>query len=189
MRGTWEYTHYTLYNCPQDAGLYRVLLRQGYEAYKSVPSEFTITFHETEYDLPGYKPGGIGELVVKGAPSGRVYAEPQKDAFIDNKLTGTRCDARGQGAYGVPSGDDLYFSLPAGYYTLVEELGVGNDAESQLVPVSAGERTTVFMPESWRAASRALAPGDDDRELTGNIEIGKMTDKEKTAERLFPSRR
>jgi len=99
MMFSQEYTHYTLYNCPQDAGLYRVSLQPGYEDYKSLPSEFTITFHETEYDLPGYKPGGIGELVVKNVPSGRVRAVTQKSVRIDNKLTGDRY-GYDPGAYG-----------------------------------------------------------------------------------------
>ncbi|MCL2548165.1 MAG: hypothetical protein FWE76_03240, partial [Symbiobacteriaceae bacterium] len=175
-----QYTHYSLYNIPQDPGLYSVRLR----GFSNIPSEFSFIFQETEYGLPGYKPGGIGALVVKDIPYGRVRLVTETGVEITNKLTGDYYqDVRSlRPHYGIPVGDDLHFSLPAGYYTLIENTGGSHTARSQLIPVSAGEQTTVFIPYSWQAASKALAPGNDDRELTGSIEISEMIDLTQTAE-------
>ena len=177
-----EYKEYTLYDFPQDPGLYE--FRLGTINNDPLPSSFTIEFRETEYELPGYKPGGLGALVVKNVPPGKVFALTQGRVQLHDKLNDRRYDDDYNPAYGVPSGDDLWFSLPAGYYTLVEERGYsgGSSARTQLVPVSAGEQTTLTLPDSWKAASEMLGEGSDDRPLTGSIKISKMTDKTQTAE-------
>ena len=177
-----EYKQYTLYDFPQDPGLYEFILR-GLNSDKP-PASFTIEFRETEYDLPGYKPGGLGALVVKNAPQGRVFALPQRYINLRDKINGHAYEYDLCPAYGVPSGDDMWFNLPAGYYAIVEEgaSDAGGRSYAQMIPVSAGEQTTVTLPDSWKLASEALAVGNDDREITGSIKISEMTDKTKTAE-------
>jgi len=186
---TDQHKQYTLYDFPQDPGLYEFILSapNDYE----VPSTFTIEFRETEYVLPGYKPGGLGALVVKNTPPVNVFVVSQKSITLDDKINGRSCycdytpnDYSDIPLYGVPNGDDIWFNLPAGYYTIIEEPGDTRWSRSnaQLIPVSAGEQTTVTLPDSWKAASEALYEGSDDRELTGSIEIGRMTDKAQTAE-------
>ena len=181
-----EYTDYTLYDFPQDPGLYEFQL-QGLNDYE-LPSTFTIEFRETEYDLPGYKPGALGALVVKNTPPGKVFAVPQRHVTLSDKINGYACcydHEHTDGAfYGAQSGGDICFTLPAGYYTLIEEREDHpyGRTHAQLIPVSAGERTTVTLPDSWKLASAVLGAGNDDRALTGSIEIGQMIDKTKTAE-------
>ncbi|MCL1806045.1 MAG: VWA domain-containing protein, partial [Clostridiales bacterium] len=134
-------------------------------------------------------PGGIGALVVKNVPHGRVHLIPQAYSTITDKSTGYTSknipDYGESALYGIPVGEDLHFNVPAGYYTLIENQGGNKTAGSQLIPVSAGEQTTVYVPETWRAASKALSTGDDDRALTGSIDVVGMTDLTQTAELAF----
>lgn len=68
------YQQYVLYDLPQDAGLFDCRI-DAYEGH--VPGEITICFRETAYDLPGYKPGGNGTLLVRNAPGSKVSVVPQ----------------------------------------------------------------------------------------------------------------
>ena len=173
-----EYPEYTLYDFPQDPGLYEFSVdRQG----ASLPDEVTIRLTETSYDLPGYKSGGMGTLIVKNVPMGKVYATPQ--SFVDLRREGKSLGGGVSREYGAACGTDVTFLLPAGYYTVGSELkSEFREAKTQLVPVSAGEKTTVRLPEAWGAANRALMARGDDRELTGEILINGKKDLIQTAE-------
>ena len=182
-----QYKEYSMYDFPQDPGLVEFTL-QGYSG-APLPSEITFCMSETEYNLPGYKPGGLGTLVVKNAPYGRVYIVPQQHVGLVYDVGGTTYRfERNEGNvhsndYGISSGDDIYFTMPPGYYTVVNMLpGDLGRSRTQLVPVSAGEETTVMLPDSLRAANEVLMSASDDRELTGGIEIMDKKDMTKTAE-------
>jgi len=182
-----HYKDYTLYDFPQDPGLIEFTLQK----YGSdpLPSEITFCMSETEYSLPGYKQGGLGTIVVKNAPYGRVYVVPQQHVGITYDVESIRYRfERNEGNvhsndYGISSGDDIYFTMPPGYYTVVNMLpGELGRSRTQLVPVSAGEETTVLLPDSLRLANEVLMSGSDDKELTGSIEIMEKRDLTKTAE-------
>lgn len=173
-----EYPEYTLYDFPQDPGLYEFTVdRQG----PSLPDEVTLRLTETAYDLPGYKGGGMGTLVVKNVPAGKVYATPQ--SFVEIRQGGKSLGGGVTKECGAACGTDVTFLLPAGYYTVGSELNSEfREAKTQLVPVSAGQRTTVQLPEGWAAANRALLSKGDDRELTGELTVNGKKDLVQTAE-------
>lgn len=182
-----HYKDYTMYDFPQDQGLVEFTL-QRYSS-EPLPSEITFCMSETKYDLPGYKPGGLGTLVVRNAPYGRVYVVPQQHVGITYDVGSNRYRFERNelnvhsNDYGISSGDDIYFTMPPGYYTVVNMLpGELGRSRAQLVPVSAGEETTVLLPDSLRAANEVLLSSSDDRELTGGIEIMDKKDFTKTAE-------
>ncbi|NLI77010.1 MAG: VWA domain-containing protein [Candidatus Riflebacteria bacterium] len=174
-----EYPEYTLYDFPQGPGLFEfTLARYG----QTLPDEVTLRLVETASDLPGFRGGdGLGTLVVKNAPAGKVFATPQ--AFVDIRQHGRSLAGGVTRDGGAACGTDVTFRLPAGYYTVVNELTPEfREAKAQLIPVSAGETTVVRLPEGLTAANRALAAGDDDRELTGEITIDGKKDLGATAE-------
>lgn len=182
-----HYKDYTMYDFPQDPGLVEFTLQKY--ASEPLPSEITFCMSETEYNLPGYTPGGLGTLVVKNAPYGRVYVVPQQHVGLTYDVGGSRYRFEREelnvhsNDYGISSGDDIYFTMPPGYYTVVNMLpGDLGRSRTQLVPVSAGEETTVLLPDSLRAANEVLLSSSDDRELTGGIEIMEKKDLTKTAE-------
>ncbi|MBP7636071.1 VWA domain-containing protein, partial [Candidatus Ozemobacteraceae bacterium] len=173
-----NYVESTLYDFPQDPGLYEFSLdRMG----NQLPDEVTLELIETQHELPGYKSGGMGTLVVKNVPAGKVYVTPQ--SFVDIRQGNKNLAGGVTRDGGAACGTDVTFRLPAGYYTVVSELSRDFlEAKTQLVPVSAGERTTVRLPESWSIANRALLASGDDRELTGEITINEKKDLVQTAE-------
>lgn len=167
-----EYGDYTLYDFPQDPGLYEFYI----DKYGStMPDEIIIRLTETAHDLPGYRGSGLGELLVKNVPAGKVSVTPQN--FVEIRQ-GVNLKAAG-----VAAGNDVSFHVPAGYYTLVNELGNEfREAKTQLVPVSEGERTVVRLPDSWKSANQALLARGDDREVTGEITVNGKKDLGATAE-------
>ncbi len=182
-----HYKDYSLYDFPQDAGPVELVLQK--HGNDPLPSEVTFCMKETEYSLPGYKPGGLGTLVVKNAPYGRVFVTPQQYVSItydiaSNRYYFTREETNvHSNSYGISSGDDIYYTLPAGYYTVVNLLsGELGRSRAQLIPVSAGEETTVWLPDSLRTATGVLMSSSDDRELTGSITIGEKKDMTTTAQ-------
>ena len=182
-----HYKDYSLYDFPQDAGPVELVLQK--HGNDPLPSEVTFCMKETEYSLPGYKPGGLGTLVVKNAPYGRVFVTPQQYVSItydiaSNRYYFTREETNvHSNSYGISSGDGIYYTLPAGYYTVVNLLsGELGRSRAQLIPVSAGEETTVWLPDSLRTATGVLMSSSDDRELTGSITIGEKKDMTTTAQ-------
>ncbi|WP_313346244.1 VWA domain-containing protein [Sedimentibacter sp.] len=182
-----QYKDYAMYDFPQDPGLVEFTL-QKYGS-EPLPSDFTFCMTETEYDLPGYKTGGLGTLVVKNAPYGRVYVVPQQHVGITYNLGGTSYRFEREEVnthsnnFGISSGDDIYFTMSPGYYTVVNMLpGELGRSRTQLVPISASEETTVLLPDSLRSANEVLMSTSDDRELTGGITIMEKKDLTKTAE-------
>lgn len=173
-----EYPEYTLYDFPQGPGLFEfTLARYG----QVLPDEVTLRLVETAADLPGFRGVGLGTLVVKNAPAGKVFVTPQ--AFVDIRQHGRGLAGGVTRDGGAACGTDVTFRLPAGYYTVVNELTREfREAKAQLIPVSAGETTVVRLPEGLTAANRALAAGDDDREVTGEITIEGKKDLGATAE-------
>ena len=182
-----QYKDYTLYDFPQDPGFVEITLEKY--SNEALPSEATFCMSETEYKLPGYKPGGVGTLVVKNAPFGRVYVVPQQYVGITYDVGGNRYRYEREDVnthsnnFGISSGDDIYFIMPPGYYTVVNMLpGELGRSRTQLVPVSAGEETTVLLPDSLRSANEVLMASSDDKELTGGISIMEKKDLKKQAE-------
>lgn len=173
-----EYPKYTYYDFPQDPGIYEITLEKRGNA---LPDEITLKLAETPHALPGYTSGGMGLLVVKDVPAGKVYATPQ--AFVDIRQGGCSLSGGVTKDFGAACGNDVTFRLPAGYYTVGCALNTEfADAKTQLVPVSAGERTTVRFPESCVAANAALSARGDDRQVTGEIIFNSKKDLGQTAE-------
>lgn len=147
----------------------------------AIPDEISVTLNAVA-DIPpikwGETPGGIR---VVGAPMASASVFTPKWAnvshravpVIDGELNGI-ADQHG----------DIFFPAPAGYYNLLIGSGV-SDAPNilRLVPVNAGEITTITVPPEAAAAAGALSRlyGDFDAN-EGGIEItgGKTAENEAT---------
>ncbi len=173
-----EYSDYEFYDFPQDPGVYEWTVQKVGD---TPPDEVRLRLFETAFDLPGYTPGGMGTLRVKGVPPGRLGATPQR--FVNLTEGAKTLEGNGTRDFGAAAGTDVTFQLPAGYYTLVGALGCEfREAMAQLIPVSAGQCTTVRLPGDWAIANRALQGQDDDREVAGEITVNETRDKGETAE-------
>ncbi|AGA67763.1 Mg-chelatase subunit ChlD [Desulfitobacterium dichloroeliminans LMG P-21439] len=155
---------YIIDDLPQGEGDMTWIFSWGADAR---PTEFSFLLTELQ-DLPPVKLGDeLGALKVSGVPFGDVVVEPQKGSEIlhidDYSLRGDI----------TPEGDTLFW-LPSGLWNLAltaESAGLEN-SKTRLIPVNAGETTTLTLPTSLKSAYTNLntifaAPED----ITGGIEI------------------
>ncbi|NLE24271.1 MAG: hypothetical protein GX625_02850 [Clostridiaceae bacterium] len=173
---------FILDNPPQQAGIYDWYFETSSD---NVPSSLTFRIEES-YDIPKIKDGNeTGALLVKGAPFGSVYVQPQKFVNIDFREANQRILFERQNTEGsiTPEGDTL-FTLPPGLWTVVYNAPYMNygSIRTQLVPVNSGEQTVVTLPASLKSADARLNSMADDSELTGGIEITDAKDLTTTAE-------
>ena len=173
-----EYKQFTLYDFPQDPGLYEFRIDK---LAAGLPDEISFMLSETPYDLPPYKSGGTGMLIVKNVPPGKIFVTPQK--FVVLMYPGYAYEGGNLRGCGAACGNTVSYTLPAGYYAVVNTLNNQFlEAKTHLIPVSAGEQTIVTLPESLGIANRTYLVQADDRELTGEITIHDKKDLRETAE-------
>jgi len=133
----------------------------------SKPSEFSFMLAELQ-DLPPVKLGDeLGALKVCGVPFGDVVVEPQ------NGLEISHIDSYSLEGDLTPEGDTLFW-LPSGLWNLVlTDLTAGlTGSTTRLVPVNAGEITTLTLPTSLKTAYTNLNTiFAEPEDLTGGIAI------------------
>lgn len=169
---------------PQGVGIYDWrIVQYGNE---EMPTQIIIQLAES-YALSPIKSGADpGALLVKGAPFGTVFVEPQRYVGVDFR-EGTRRSLYGESHWIegtiTPNGDTL-FSLPPGYWAVVNNAPYMNygSTKTQLVPVSSGEQTTLVLPDSLKSANARLNSMADDSELTGSITLDETKDNITTAD-------
>lgn len=165
---------YIIDDLPQGEGDITWIFSWGADAR---PTGFSFMLSELQ-DLPPVKLGDeMGALKVSGVPFGDVVVEPQKGSEIlhidDYSLKGDI----------TPEGETLFW-LPSGLWNLVlttESAGL-ESSKTRLVPVNAGETTTLTLPTSLKSAySNLNSVFAEPEDLTGGIEILETKDSGKQA--------
>ena len=174
---------FILDDLPQGAALYN--WRFEPISFEPLPAELTFMIEES-YELPKVKPGdGLGSLLVKGAPFGTVYVQPQAHASVMHRQGNQQDNYDEKELYEgslTPEGNTLFW-IPSGFWTVLNQASymINGSTKTQLVPVSSGEQTIVTLPDSLKSANARLNSLSDESELTGGIEIRESKDNTATA--------
>ncbi len=147
------------------------------------PEEITFRIDNVA-DIPQVKWGeALGAIRIKGLPAGIADVIPQPG--VDPRHDEVTGSSNSYGASSLDAEGNQIFTLPAGYYNLRfarQGYAINLASQIQLVPVSAGEVTTVTVPPELRSTIEELGKryGTFER-AAGGIEIQSNKDNGNTA--------
>lgn len=145
----------------------------------TLPDEITLRVDDVA-DIEKIKWGeAIGGIRIIGIPMGEAQVESPEWADICHK------DLLNEDVFRSVTDEngDMLFNVPAGYYNIAFPSGLGSNLSYlRLVPVNAGEITTVTIPQEMKAAVSAMSRNYGDFDLNeGGIELLANEDKGDTA--------